>query len=66
MGGEPVNSMTLELWTALSDALTELEADPAVRGVVFASEVKKDIFTGGLPSPPRIARPHTSHTRAPP
>ena len=47
MGSEPVNSMTLELWTALSDALTELERDPKVRGVVFASELKKDIFTAG-------------------
>lgn len=47
MGSEPVNSMTLELWTALSDALTELEQDPKVRGVIFASELKKDIFTAG-------------------
>lgn len=47
MGSEPVNSMTLELWTALSDALTELERDPKVRGVVFASELKKNIFTAG-------------------
>mmetsp|Transcript_7468 Transcript_7468/g.11741 ORF Transcript_7468/g.11741 Transcript_7468/m.11741 type:complete len:270 (+) Transcript_7468:84-893(+) len=47
MGSEPVNSMTLELWTALSDALTELETSPQIRGVILASELKKHIFTAG-------------------
>jgi len=47
LGSEPVNSMTLELWSAISDALTELEQDPAVRGVVLASDLKKHIFTAG-------------------
>lgn len=47
IGSEPVNSMTLELWTALSDALGDMERDPKVRGVIFASELKKDIFTAG-------------------
>jgi len=28
---EPVNSMSLEFWRALADALTELERDPKVR-----------------------------------
>jgi 3,2-trans-enoyl-CoA isomerase len=28
---EPVNSMTLELWSALADALTSLENDSTVR-----------------------------------
>lgn len=28
---EPVNSMTLELWSALANALTSLENDPTVR-----------------------------------
>ena len=39
--------MTLELWTALSENLTALESDPNVSGVVFASELKKPIFTAG-------------------
>ena len=47
LGSEPVNSMTLELWTALSENLTALESDPNVSGVVFASELKKPIFTAG-------------------
>jgi 3,2-trans-enoyl-CoA isomerase len=47
LGSEPVNSMTLELWTALSDTLDFLEADPKTSGVVFASELKKPIFTAG-------------------
>ena len=47
LGSEPVNSMTLDLWRSLLDALTTLEKDPAVRGVVFASALRKDIFTAG-------------------
>ena len=44
---EPVNSMTLELWTALGVALTALEGDESVRGVVFASGLKRAVFTAG-------------------
>lgn len=44
---EPVNSMNLELWSELGAALDALEADPAVRGVVIASGLKKDVFTAG-------------------
>ena len=47
LGSEPVNSMTLELWTAMSDTLDFLERDPTVSGAVFASELKKPIFTAG-------------------
>ena len=47
LGSEPVNSMTLELWTAMSDILDFLEGDPNTSGVVFASELKKPIFTAG-------------------
>ena len=47
LGSEPVNSMTLELWTALSDTLDFLERDPNTSGAVFASELKKPIFTAG-------------------
>ena len=39
--------MTLELWTAMSDTLDFLERDPTVSGAVFASELKKPIFTAG-------------------
>lgn len=44
---EPVNSMTLELWQELLRVLGELEADPAVRGVIWASGLKRDVFTAG-------------------
>ena len=47
LGCEPVNSMTLELWQAMSDTLDALEADPNTSGLVFASELKKPIFTAG-------------------
>ena len=47
LGSEPVNSMTLDLWKSLLDALTTLEKDPSTRGVVFASALRKDIFTAG-------------------
>ena len=47
LGSEPVNSMTLELWTAMSDTLDFLERDPNTSGVVFASELTKPIFTAG-------------------
>ncbi len=44
---EPVNSMHLELWRELLATLEALEADPAVRGVVWVSGLKRDVFTAG-------------------
>lgn len=44
---EPVNSMNLELWRELLATLEALEADPAVRGVIWASGLKRDVFTAG-------------------
>ena len=44
---EPVNSMNLDLWHQLADALTQLEADKSVRGVIFQSGLKRDVFTAG-------------------
>lgn len=44
---EPVNSMNLELWQQLADTLEQLEKDPSVRGVIFQSGLKKDVFTAG-------------------
>jgi 3,2-trans-enoyl-CoA isomerase len=44
---EPVNSLDLALWAALRDALAVLEADPAVHAVIFASGVRKDVFSAG-------------------
>ncbi len=44
---EPVNSMNLDLWRQLATALDALEADPSVRGVIFQSGLKKDVFTAG-------------------
>ena len=39
--------MTLEVWEALRGALSEAERDPATRGIVFASGLKRDVFTAG-------------------
>lgn len=47
LGSEPVNSMTLELWSALRDTLAALEGDAKTSGVVFASELRKPVFTAG-------------------
>ena len=44
---EPVNSLDLGLWTALRDTLASLEADPSIQAVVFASGLRKDVFTAG-------------------
>ena len=47
MAREPVNSMNLDVWRQLSAALEELEADPAIRGVIWRSGLVKDVFTAG-------------------
>lgn len=44
---EPVNTMNLAFWQQLASTLDELEADPSVRGVIFASGLKRDVFTAG-------------------
>jgi 3,2-trans-enoyl-CoA isomerase len=44
---EPVNSMNTALWTTLLATLEELEANPRVRGVVFMSTLKRNVFTAG-------------------
>ncbi len=47
MRREPVNTMDLALWEALTAALAALEADPSVRAVVFRSGLARDVFTAG-------------------
>ncbi|KAK9858379.1 hypothetical protein WJX84_012149 [Apatococcus fuscideae] len=44
---EPVNVMDMAMWQGLMDALEECEASPAVRGIIFSSGVKRDVFTAG-------------------
>lgn len=44
---EPVNSMDLGLWRELLEVLEALEAEEAVRGVIWASGLKRDVFTAG-------------------
>ncbi len=39
--------MNLDLWRQLSTALEGLEADSSVRGVIFQSGLKRDVFTAG-------------------
>jgi Delta3-Delta2-enoyl-CoA isomerase len=43
---EPVNTMNLDMWEALSATLDELEAS-TVRGVIFQSGLRRDVFTAG-------------------
>ena len=44
---EPVNTMNLAFWQQLTATLDELEADPAVRGALFCSGLRRDVFTAG-------------------
>lgn len=44
---EPVNTLDMQMWKQLSGVLTELEEDASVRGVIFLSGVKRDVFTAG-------------------
>ncbi|PSC74629.1 enoyl hydratase isomerase [Micractinium conductrix] len=44
---EPVNTMNLAFWQQLAATLTELEGDPAIRGAIFCSGLKRDVFTAG-------------------
>ena len=47
----------LELWLELLRVLQGLEADPAVRGVIWASGLKRDVFTAGNDLKVRCAAP---------
>ena len=44
---EPVNIMDTALWRQLTAVLDAAEADPRVRGVVFQSGLRRDVFTAG-------------------
>lgn len=43
----PVNALNLDVWTQLLAALTRLESDPSVRGLLLTSGLDRDIFTAG-------------------
>eukprot|EP00931_Biecheleriopsis_adriatica_P054781 TRINITY_DN32271_c0_g1_i1.p1 TRINITY_DN32271_c0_g1~~TRINITY_DN32271_c0_g1_i1.p1 ORF type:complete len:265 (+),score=69.08 TRINITY_DN32271_c0_g1_i1:67-861(+) len=45
---EPVNTMNLEFWQQLLATFQSAEADAEVRGVVFQSKLKRNVFTAGL------------------
>ena len=45
---EPVNSFDTELWRALYDAFQSVESDPAMRGLIFVSGLKREVFSGGI------------------
>ncbi|GLC38055.1 hypothetical protein PLESTB_000441900 [Pleodorina starrii] len=47
MAKEPVNSMDLAMWSRLDQVLMDLEADASVHAVVFASGLKRDVFSAG-------------------
>lgn len=59
---EPVNTMNLAFWRQLAAVLDELEGDPAVRGAIFCSGLKRDVFTAGNDINELYA-PLTSHAR---
>ncbi|KAJ3310152.1 hypothetical protein HDV04_005346 [Boothiomyces sp. JEL0838] len=44
---DPVNSMNLALWQALSSEVKKLEADQSIRAVIFNSALERPIFTAG-------------------
>jgi len=44
---EPVNSLNLDLWSELLSTLTSLESNPRVRGLIFLSGLKRDVFSAG-------------------
>ena len=44
---EPANVMDLDFWQELTASIDKLEQDPKCRGVIFASGLKRDIFTAG-------------------
>ncbi|KXZ56911.1 hypothetical protein GPECTOR_1g821 [Gonium pectorale] len=44
---EPVNSMDLAAWQLLDQTLTRLEADTSINAVIFASGLKRDVFSAG-------------------
>ena len=44
---EPANVMDLAFWEGLTALLDELEGDSSMHGVIFASGLKRDIFTAG-------------------
>jgi Delta3-Delta2-enoyl-CoA isomerase len=44
---DPVNSMNLELWIELQKTLDEAEENPKIRGIIFCSGLKRNIFTAG-------------------
>ena len=56
---EPVNSMNTAVWTSLLSTLDSLEANPKVRGVVFTSTLKRNVFTAGN-DPTELYAPSTS------
>jgi 3,2-trans-enoyl-CoA isomerase len=45
---EPVNSFDTAMWQALHAAVQAVEADSSMRGVIIASGLQRDIFTGGV------------------
>ena len=44
---EPVNLMGTDIWQELQQNFSEAESDPAIRGVIFASGLQRDVFTAG-------------------
>lgn len=44
---EPVNSLNLDLWSELLSTLTSLESDARVRGAIFVSTLKRDVYSAG-------------------
>jgi len=58
---EPVNSLNTEVWRQLKAAFDALEADPEVRGVIFASGLSRPVFTAGeltFPPSPSVLQGH--------
>jgi 3,2-trans-enoyl-CoA isomerase len=44
---KPVNSMNLEVWIQLDKALTDLENNQNIRGVIIQSGLDRNVFIAG-------------------
>ena len=44
---EPANTLDFKLWQQLADAVSQLEQDSSVRGIIITSGLKRDIFSAG-------------------
>ena len=55
--------MGTAVWEQLRASFSELESDTSIRGVIFASGLRKDVFTAGQANPYSIVQSSCSLTK---